>query len=431
MAYGLFNKNTGINKLKEKIVGNRNKRLLRWPFLYYLGQEAVRRGLVKFPYRASAMLVEYGLEQLRTAYQRNGALVWSSAFSPTEIFYALGVNHFSPEVTAAVSASFGFQEKLLKEAEINWWGRDSCSFHRCAMGGILLDYFPRPQAFCASTHLCDGGFLLFNNLAARYRLPMLLLDIPLRQDQYSLDYVVRQLKDIISALEGYSGKKMREEKLEEAVACADAARRELEEVNRWRSHPLSPFGARQALAYLYLYFNGVGSPVTPKIYNTLAQELQKSINEAAGNGTKPPRCRLLWLHLPPLFRGNNILAYLEEKGAKVVFEEFSHVYWEPMETHSPLEAIARRMLSHFAYGPIERRLQVIKTMAERFAVDGVVHFSHWGCRQNCGSVRIIRDYLRREGIPLLLLDGDCADNRNNAPGQVRTRIDGFLEMLAK
>jgi benzoyl-CoA reductase/2-hydroxyglutaryl-CoA dehydratase subunit BcrC/BadD/HgdB len=132
-----------------------------------------------------------------------------------------------------------------------------------------------------------------------------------------------------------------------------------------------------------------------------------------------------------LFRGNNILAYLEEKGAKVVFEEFSHVYWEPMETHSPLEAIARRMLSHFAYGPIERRLQVIKTMAERFAVDGVVHFSHWGCRQNCGSVRIIRDYLRREGIPLLLLDGDCADNRNNAPGQVRTRIDGFLEMLAK
>jgi len=431
MGYGLFKKNTGIGKLKEKIVGNRNKRLLRWPFLYLLGREAVRRGLIKFPYRANAMLVEYGMEHLRKAYQRKTALVWSSAFSPTELFYALGVNHFSPEVTAAVTASFGFQEKLLKEAETNWWGRDSCSFHRCAMGGILLDYFPRPRAFCASTHLCDGGVLLFNNLAARYRLPMLLLDIPLRQDQYSLDYVVRQLKEIISALEACSGKKMQEERLEEAVACADAARRELEVVNRWRSHPLSLFGARQALAYLYLYHNGVGSPVTPKIYNTLAHELHMKINEAATTGAKPPRYRLLWLHLPPLFRGNNILAYLEEQGAKVVFEEFSHVYWGPMEPHKPLEAIARRMLAHFGYGPIERRLHVIKTMAENFAVDGVIHFSHWGCRQNSGSLKIIRDYLRREGIPLLLLDGDCADSRNNAPGQLRTRIDGFLEMLAK
>lgn len=430
MTYGFFNINSGIGKLKEIIVQTRNKRLLRWPFLYFLGREAVRRGLLKFPYRANAMLVEYGLEQLSKAYQRKGVLVWSSAFFPTELFYALGVNHFSPEVTAAVSASFGFQEKLLKEAETNWWGRDNCSFHRCAMGGILLDYFPRPHAFCASTHLCDGGVLLFNNLAARYRLPLLLLDIPLRQDRHSLDYVLRQLKEIIAALENYSGKKMQEERLEEAVACAEAARRELEEVNHWRSNPLSPFGARQALAYLYLYFNGVGSPVTPKIYNTLAQELKMKINEAAANGTKPPRCRLLWLHLPPLFRGNNILAYLEEKGAKVVFEEFSHVYWEPMEQRKPLEAIAWRMLSHFGHGPIERRLHVIKTMAERFAVDGVIHFSHWGCRQNSGSVRIIRDYLRREGIPLLLLDGDCADSRNNAPGQLHTRIDGFLEMLA-
>lgn len=426
--YSLNEKQT--NWLTEKIALNGSRRILRLPLLYTMGREAVRRGLIKFPYHASAMLAEYGLSHLKEAYRGRPNPVWSSALFPTELFYALSIPHFSLEISAALTATIGLQEKFLRAAESHWWGRDNCSFHRCAMGGIFLDYFPRPRALCASSHLCDGGVLLFNNLAARYNLPVLTLDTPLRHDQNSLAYVVRQLKSIIASLEECSGKKMQQESLEETVACAEAARRGLEEVNNLRTHPLSPLDMRHSLSFLYLYFNGMGSPAAPEIFHTLAREIKEKINEALASGTKPPRYRLLWLHLPPLFRGNNMLAYLEEKGARVVFEEFSHVYYEPMEPHQPLKSIARRILSHFAYGPIERRLQAIKTMAERCRVDGVIHFSHWGCRQNCGSTRLIRDYLRREGIPLLLLDGDCIDSRNEAHGQLRTRIDGFLEMLA-
>ncbi|MEW5920640.1 MAG: 2-hydroxyacyl-CoA dehydratase family protein [Bacillota bacterium] len=429
MAHGLLKLGTDLNQIGKKIARGVSRHILHWPLLYSLGQETVRRGLLKFPYESKRMLVDYGMGQIKEAYRRNAVLVWSSAFSPTELYYALGITHFSPEVASAMVASFGFQEMFLKEAESRWWGRDNCAFHRCAMGGVFLDYFPRPRAFCASTHLCDGAVLLFNNLAARYRRPFFLLDTPLKQDHGALNYVVQQLKSIIASLEELSGKKMQAEKLEEAVACAEAARRELEEVNRLRRHPLSPFNTRDAIAYLYLYFNGVGSPVTPHIYNTLAWELKEKINGAEAAALKPPRFRLLWLHMPPIYR-NNMLAYLEGKGARAVFEEFSHVYWEPMDPGRPLHSIARRMLSHFGHGPVERRLHAIKTMVERYKVDGVIHFSHWGCRQNCGSVKAIRDFLRREGIPLLLLDGDCIDNRNYAPGQVQTRIDGFLEMLA-
>ena len=32
-------------------------------------------------------------------------------------------------------------------------------------------------------------------------------------------------------------------------------------------------------------------------------------------------------------------------------------------------------------------------------------------------------------LPLLDLDGDCVDDRNYSPGQIKTRVQGFFEML--
>ena len=33
------------------------------------------------------------------------------------------------------------------------------------------------------------------------------------------------------------------------------------------------------------------------------------------------------------------------------------------------------------------------------------------------------------GIPMLILDGDGMDRRNSHDGQIRTRLEAFLEML--
>ena len=41
----------------------------------------------------------------------------------------------------------------------------------------------------------------------------------------------------------------------------------------------------------------------------------------------------------------------------------------------------------------------------------------------------MRDVLRSRGIPFLQLDGDCIDETNLQLGPLRTRIQGFLEML--
>ena len=80
-------------------------------------------------------------------------------------------------------------------------------------------------------------------------------------------------------------------------------------------------------------------------------------------------------------------------------------------------------------GPIQRRVDRVLRHIELYQCTGAVHFSHWGCRQSTGALRVIRTQLRKAGIPLLVLDGDCVDPTNLQLGPLRTRVDAFIEML--
>lgn len=417
-----------MERVKAGIARDGGRRILRSPLLYKLGRLLIRVGLLKYPYRATTMLMDYALEMTGKTYHPCFPSVWSSAFFPTEILHALDIIPFSPEAASAAVTSMGFQGELLKEGESRWPGTDNCTFHRCAAGGLYTGDFPSPHAFCASSHLCDGAVFLFQNLSQVCHVPFLLLDTPWKKTRDSEEEVVRQLKEMIPQLERLAGKELQQEKLEEAVHNAEEARKAMLHVNRVRRHGVSPFTAGEAFNYLYLYFTGLGSRAMPRIYQMLAQELEQKIEEENRAAFSPRR--LLWLHLPPFYkRGVELLHYIEDHGARVVFEEFNHVYWEEMDCRDPFRAIARRMLAHFSYGHIKHRIETIKSLAREYEVDGVIHFSHWGCRQSCGGLRIIREELMEEGLPLLELDGDCVDERSFSPGQTRTRVDGFLEML--
>ena len=42
---------------------------------------------------------------------------------------------------------------------------------------------------------------------------------------------------------------------------------------------------------------------------------------------------------------------------------------------------------------------------------------------------LLKEAMKEEGIPMLILDGDGIDKRNNHDGQIKTRLEAFLEML--
>ena len=56
-------------------------------------------------------------------------------------------------------------------------------------------------------------------------------------------------------------------------------------------------------------------------------------------------------------------------------------------------------------------------------------FCHWGCKQSSGGSVLLKEKLQEMDIPMLILDGDGIDRRNSHDGQIKTRLEAFLEML--
>lgn len=61
--------------------------------------------------------------------------------------------------------------------------------------------------------------------------------------------------------------------------------------------------------------------------------------------------------------------------------------------------------------------------------DAVIHFCHWGCKQVSGGSNILKNDMKEKEIPMLILDGDGIDKRNSHDGQIKTRLEAFLEMI--
>jgi len=412
---------------RQQLKGTMGRKLLASPHTYRLARQVFLKKS-NFAFAAKRMMTDMALQQTAEAYQGKKPVVWTTAFFPGELVHLFDLAPFAPEVASAAAASLELAPDLLRYSEEMGLSTDSCSFHRCAAAGTSKEYFPLPDFLMASSHLCDGAPRLFKFMARRYRRPLFFLDVPARDNEKALSYVAGQIEGMVRELEEKTGKKLTREKIEEVFGYSNRARHYQIEVNRLRQRVPSPMGGIEGLGYVYLTFLGQGHPQTPEIYRTLMEELQNRVhkNDPVGGEEK---FRLVWMHLRP-YHGTELMSLVEEDlGMKIVAEEMNQVYWPPLDPERPFESLAQKALSHFGLGPVERRLQTVERMVEESGAHGVVHFSHWGCRQSVGSTLILRKKLRSKGIPFLALDGDCVDETGFPWGQARTRVESFREIL--
>ena len=128
---------------------------------------------------------------------------------------------------------------------------------------------------------------------------------------------------------------------------------------------------------------------------------------------------------------DQVQAMLEEMGAKVVADELNDVTWDLLNPEKPFESMAKRIMGIPYCLDAPARIAHIRKMAEEYQIQGAINPCHWGCRQGTGIRGLITRGLKDIGIPVLNLEIDCVDSRNLAPGQVRTRLEAFMEMLGQ
>jgi benzoyl-CoA reductase/2-hydroxyglutaryl-CoA dehydratase subunit BcrC/BadD/HgdB len=418
-----------FGQLKTTLMPKVSRSLIRQPLAYELLGDLGKYVYSRRNKTSQGIWLDFTAKKMKAALQREGLVVWGNAFAPFEMFYGLDLAPCQPETLAALAAKIGLSGDAITCAEAGCYSSDSCSFYRCAMGLHMEGLIPRPDVVVSTSYLCDGTVKFFHNISRYYGCEYYLLDVPYHNTENARKYLASQLQELASLLAEKQKKPLDLDKLVNALRLANEAREYTLKVNELRRAVPCPLSASDSLSYvLDMQFFGYGSEAAVRFFKTLYEEL-KAMVESRQGAVDRERFRLLWLHHIRPYYPNDIISHLEEMGAPVCFGESNHVYWEPLDVGNPFESLAAKMLSNPSGGPLERRSNLVLELAERYNVNGAIHFSHWGCRQSCGGEYVIRDLMQKKGIPLLILNGDGADSRNYSKEQTRLRLDAFLEML--
>jgi benzoyl-CoA reductase/2-hydroxyglutaryl-CoA dehydratase subunit BcrC/BadD/HgdB len=421
------------DRLKTGIQKNLNQRYIKRllgiiavkPVLYAYGKT--------FPSASDRYLNIFTIESLKKAYSgSNHPIGYGSLFVPYEMFYALGITPFLPEVMAGFTAGLGLAPQTLKEASSNWYSQDLCTFHRSASGAAELDLFPRPDYIITSNLACDAAQKSFYIHSVKYGIEknFYLIDVPYRYSEESLRYLTSQIKNICMDICSKTGKKLDISMFEESIKFSNELRKWAIEVGNLRKTLVNYPSYFNGLNFILPFHGLAGTKEAVILYKEIYKDLKKYSDKQQKEGSDKNKKvkRILWLHLKPYYR-NEIFDILYRENCRVVFEEINHVCWPELDHKKPFESLAKKMLSSFLAGSIDNRIDVTLKAARDYKADGAILFSHWGCRQSNGGARIIKDSLKKLNIPTLVLDGDCVDQNNSSQGQVKTRLQGFIEIL--
>ena len=366
-------------------------------------------------------------------------VVWTILMPPIELLRAMDV---VPMATEHYSYVLAVKQKIvpyLELAEGLGYTRNVCSFHKAAIGFGLAEeelMLPEPDFFVTATNACDGGVKVHIPIAERYKVPYYVIDSPYNTleggassvEEDKVEYYKHQLKDLISMIEELSGTSFDEDKLKETVGLAKQATDLWLEINELRKSVPCPMSVAEEATTIYPLMQLLGTKEAVGFYQMLLNEVKERVQQGKGI-VKDEKHRLLWLG-PIINYDTSLLNYFEEYGAVIVRSDMDYIYIGDLDPETPFDSLAKKYISNFFNGIIENRIEMTKQMIRDYKIDGMVAYSHRGCRLYCGGSRAVMDAVSEEfNIPTLMIAGDLSDVRDYNKTEVRDQIDNFMDML--
>jgi benzoyl-CoA reductase subunit C len=282
----------------------------------------------------------------------------------------------------------------------------------------------------ALCNTCDVVRRLHDNWAAYVpTIPVSMLNNPQKLfNPRNRDYLVEELRRFTARMETVAGQPVTDEALRDAIALLDDTRRLLREINDLRGAEAPTVSAEEMLDLT------MAASVLPRDRaNALLRDALDELREREPRDARGPRL----LVTGSIIDHPALLRMIEEEGAVVVADDLcttSRYFWHDVglrrdDGRAPLEAIAdffdRRPLCACLH-PTEARQEHLFGLIERFRVDGVVDLTLKYCHPFLYEAAILQKELGARSIPLTVLE---VGHDHSGHGQLRTRIQAFIEML--
>lgn len=277
------------------------------------------------------------------------------------------------------------------------------------------------------SHSCDmvqrlyGIWSYYHPLSYSY-----MFNVPHQVSPWGQSFFKRELVFFQESLEKFTGLKVSAESLRETISAYNKNRFLVRDIYNLRKISQTPIEGSEVLDLLI-----AGGALPPADFSTLLNEYLGEATRRNPGKDKKPRI-LVWGSImddPALYR------MIEESGGTVVADDTCIGYrvWEkdvPITTDL-YDGLTRHYFVDFQCprtdrGPGIGRFDYILERAREYNVDGVIGYSISFCDPHKFDYPDLRDYLKREGLPMLLID----DNYSFEPaGAIKTRLQAFMEML--
>lgn len=309
----------------------------------------------------------------------------------------------------------------------------ACPFARSCFNLALKGEYDFLDGFVAP-HSCDTVERLYHiwrqNKPASFNH---YINVPHMMGPTSEVFYKKELAYFIKCLEDWSGRKMDMGKLREAIRLSNERRVDLRDLYALRKSDTPLISGTEMTKVLVA---GMGMPVADHM--ALVRRL---VGEVKGRGASKiaegPRI-FLW--------GNEIddvafVSLVEESGAHVVMDDLctgTRSFWDDIpETADPLEGIAAGYLAKHCprsntpltgvrEKDLETRYGYIGNFIREWKANGAIFYIVRYCDTCELEGPDLREYLNALGVPVLMIEDDYSIS---TIGQLRTRIQAFLEMI--
>jgi benzoyl-CoA reductase/2-hydroxyglutaryl-CoA dehydratase subunit BcrC/BadD/HgdB len=301
----------------------------------------------------------------------------------------------------------------------------TCGFTRCVLETASEGGYEFLDGVVAS-NTCDQVRRLYDNIRFKTPFPYhYFLSLPHTQSPTTLEWFAHELVKFKEDLEEHFQVEIGREKLQEAIKAHNHSRALFERLYDLRKREAPVLSGSEVLRF---FLGSVTLPV-----QTFNAWFQKEIEELeAGEGLSKYRARIMLLgsHLDdPRF-----IELIEGQGGLVVTDSLcfgNRFFRDPVdETAEPISALAERYLYKIPCprmsGAQAERIRFVMDQIRDFHVDGVIIQRMKFCPMWWGDAFVLRDELKKAGIPCLELEREYLVS---GAGAIKTRVQAFLETL--
>ena len=277
------------------------------------------------------------------------------------------------------------------------------------------------------SHSCDIVQRAFGMWQNQLNYPYAyLFNVPHTVQEWTIDFFKRELTFYKESLEEFSGNKITEDGLKEAIHLHNETRSMMRKLYEMRAEDEARITGAEILKTLI-----AGMSIPAEEFRTLLQEVLEEVEKrpsAVAGGTRV----MLW---GSIVDDVKLVEMIERQGMHIVTDDTCIgtrcFNMDVPESDDVMAALSLRYFEKFncprTYrGSDMNRYQYLKKMAEMYRIKGVIGYILAFCDVHNADYPDVRDMLEQEGYSVLLLRDDYTLSNHEA---VSTRLESFSEML--